>query len=140
MKYWLFKAEPEDDYSYSDLERDGAEPWTGVRNYQARNNMQAMRVGDLGFFYHSQKERRIVGVVKVSKEAFPDPTTDDERWHCVEVQPVKALNKPVTLAMVKADSRLADIPLVRQSRLSVQPVPEAAWHLILELGETTLDD
>ena len=140
MNYWLMKAEPEGDYSYWDLEKDKTEPWDGVRNYQARNNMQKMQVGDLAFFYHSQKERRIVGIMQITKEAFQDPTTDDERWQCVEVAPYKRMKEPVTLKQVKADGRLDDIALVRQSRLSVMPIPEDAFYMILELGKTTLDD
>ncbi|MFW5658777.1 MAG: EVE domain-containing protein, partial [Bacteroidota bacterium] len=97
-------------------------------------------VGDLAFFYHSQKERRIVGIMQITKEAFQDPTTDDERWQCVEVAPYKRMNEPVTLAQIKDDGRLDDIALVRQSRLSVMPIPENAFFIILELGKTTLDD
>ena len=110
------------------------EEWDGVRNYQARNNMRAMKVGDRGFFYHSQKDKAIVGVVEVIAEAHPDSTTDDERWECVDIKAVSSLETPVTLEMCKADPRLEDMVLVNNSRLSVQPVTAEEWRVICELG------
>jgi predicted RNA-binding protein with PUA-like domain len=105
-----------------------------VRNYQARNNMREMKLGDLGFFYHSVNEKQIVGVVEVCAEAHPDSTTDDPRWECVDVKAVAPFPRPVTLAEVKAEPRLSELALVRQSRLSVVPVNEAEWRLICEMG------
>ncbi len=135
MRRWLFKSEP-DVWSWDDqvARGDRGEQWDGVRNYQARNNMQAMAKGDLGFFYHSNKERAIVGIVEVIAEAHPDSTTDDPRWHCVDIRAVEPLSRPVTLEMCKAEPRLADMVLVRNSRLSVQPVAPEEWRLVRELG------
>ncbi len=135
MAYWLFKSEPHS-WSWGEQMKKGSEgeEWDGVRNYQARNNMKAMRVGDRGFFYHSGEERRIVGIVEVCREAHPDSTTDDPRWECVDVRAVAPMPRPVTLAEIKAESRLGDFALVRQSRLSVVPVTEEEWRLICELG------
>lgn len=135
MAYWLFKSEPST-FSWDDLVARGTagEEWDGVRNYQARNNMRAMKLGDRGFFYHSMKDKAIVGVVEVIAEAHPDSTTDDPRWECVDVRAVAPMARPVTLEMCKADPRLADMVLVRNSRLSVQPVTEAEWKVICELG------
>ncbi len=135
MAYWLFKSEPST-WSWQDqLARgEAGEEWDGVRNYQARNNMRLMKVGDRGFFYHSQKEKAIVGIVEVINEAHPDSTTDDPRWECVDIKAVQSLPRPVTLAMCKQDPRLADMVLVNNSRLSVQPVTEQEWQVICELG------
>jgi predicted RNA-binding protein with PUA-like domain len=135
MAYWLFKSEP-DAWSWEQQVAKGAagEEWTGVRNYQARNNMRAMKVGDLGFFYHSNQGREIVGIVEVIAEAHPDSTADDPKWECVDIRAVKPLARPVTLEMAKADPRLRDMALVRNSRLSVQPVTEAEWRVVCELG------
>jgi len=135
MRHWLFKTEPET-WSWDDqvAKGDEGEPWDGIRNYQARNNMRAMRVGDLGFFYHSVKEKRIMGVVRVVAESAPDPTTDDPRWDCVTVEAVAPFPEPVTLEQAKAESRLSDMVLVNNTRLSVQPVTEAEWRVICELG------
>lgn len=135
MAYWLFKSEP-DTWSWDQQVAKGeaGEEWHGVRNYQARNNMRAMRIGDLGFFYHSNIGKAIVGIVEVCAESHPDSTTDDPRWDCVDIRAVKPLPRPVTLEVIKADSRLADMVLVRNSRLSVQPVTEAEWKVICELG------
>jgi predicted RNA-binding protein with PUA-like domain len=132
---WLFKSEP-DVWSWDDQVGRGAqgEPWDGVRNYQARNNMRAMRRGDRGFFYHSNKERAIVGVVEVIAESHPDPSTDDPRWECVDIMAVEPLPRPVTLDECKAEPRLKDMVLVANSRLSVQPVTEAEWRVVLELA------
>ena len=135
MRYWLFKSEPST-WSWDQQVAKGAagEEWDGVRNYQARNFMREMAVGDRGFFYHSQKEKSVVGIVEVCAEAHPDSTTDDERWECVDIKAIGALTNPVTLDMIKADLRLADMVLVKNSRLSVQPVTEAEWNIILEIG------
>ena len=135
MAYWLFKSEP-NTWSWDDqvAKGDVGEPWDGIRNYQARNNMRAMEFGDLGFFYHSIDEKRVVGVVEVCAEIHPDPTTDDPRWECVDIKAVGPFPIPVTLEMCKADDRLADMVLVNNTRLSVQPVTEAEWKIVCELG------
>jgi len=135
MAYWLFKSEP-GTWSWDDQVAKGAagEQWDGVRNYQARNNMKAMKLGDRGFFYHSVDEKRIVGIVEVSALAHPDTTTDDPRWECVDIRAVAPVPRPVTLAEIKAEPRLADFALVRQSRLSVVPVSDAEWRLICQMG------
>ncbi|HUF44578.1 MAG TPA: EVE domain-containing protein [Aestuariivirgaceae bacterium] len=136
MVYWLFKSEPEA-WSWDQQKAKGraAEAWDGVRNYQARNNMRAMKLGDLGFFYHSGSERAVVGIVEVAGEAHPDPTSDDPRWECVDVRAVRDLPRPVTLDEVKLEPRLADMVLVRNSRLSVQPVTEKEWQIVCRMGE-----
>jgi predicted RNA-binding protein with PUA-like domain len=135
MAYWLFKSEPET-WSWDDQVKEGAKgaEWDGIRNYQARNNMQAMKKGDLGFFYHSVKEKTVVGIIKVVKEAHPDSTTDDERWHCVDVAAVETLPKPVTLDQIKGEPKLEDMVLVKNSRLSVQPVTAAEWKVVCKMG------
>ena len=135
MAYWLFKSEPST-WSWQDqvARGDAGEEWDGVRNYQARNFMRAMALGDLGFFYHSQKEKAVVGVVEVIALAHPDSTSEDDRWDCVDIRAVKPLKTPVDLAMIKADPRLADMVLVKNARLSVQPVTGAEWQVICELG------
>src|SRR6056297_2550984 len=128
MRYWLFKSEPST-WSWDDQKAKGeaGEEWDGVRNYQARNFMREMAVGDRGFFYHSQKEKAVVGIVEVIAEAHPDSTTDDPRWECVDIKAVTPVERPVTLDMIKDDPRLADMVLVRNSRLSVQPVTGEEW-------------
>ncbi|MFP4304004.1 MAG: EVE domain-containing protein [Rhodosalinus sp.] len=133
MRYWLFKSEPST-WSWDDQVAKGAagEEWDGVRNYQARNMMREMSVGDRGFFYHSQSEKALVGIVEVIAEAHPDSTTDDPRWECVDIKAVAPLPRPVTLDEIKADDRLADMALVRNPRLSVQPVTEAEWRILCE--------
>ena len=133
MAYWLFKSEP-DSWSWDDQVKAGRKgtEWTGVRNFTARNHMRAMKKGDQGFFYHSGAERSIVGIVEVIREAHPDST--DNAWECVDIAAVKPVPKPVTLDQVKAEKRLADMVLVRLSRLSVQPVTEAEWALICKMG------
>lgn len=135
MAYWLFKSEPST-WSWEDQLNKGkaGEEWDGVRNYQARNHMRNMKLGDLGFFYHSQKEKAIVGIVEVSAEIHPDSTTDDARWECVDIRAVASMPNPVTLADAKADSRLADMVLVNNTRLSVQPVSPDEWDVICKLG------
>jgi predicted RNA-binding protein with PUA-like domain len=136
-RFWLAKSEPAK-YSWDDLVRDRQTVWDGVRNAQARNNLAAMRKGDLVLFYHSNEGKQVVGVAKVAREAYPDPGADDERWLVVDLAPVKALAKPVGLAAIRADAKLAGIALVKQSRLSVQPLEKAAFDRILRLGGTRL--
>ena len=135
MAYWLFKSEPET-WSWDQQKARGAagEPWDGVRNYQARNNMREMKIGDLGFFYQSGAERAVVGIVEVAAAAHPDPTTDDARWECVDVRAVADLPRPVTMVEIKAEPRLAGMVLVNNSRLSVQPVSDGEWTLVSKLG------
>jgi predicted RNA-binding protein with PUA-like domain len=135
MAYWLFKSEPST-WSWDDQVAKGeaGEEWDGVRNYQARNFMRAMKVGDRGFFYHSQTEKAVVGMVEVIAESHPDSTTEDDRWECVDIRAVEAMPRPVTLEMCKADARLKDMVLVNNTRLSVQPVTEAEWTAIREMG------
>jgi predicted RNA-binding protein with PUA-like domain len=135
LSYWLLKTEPES-WSWEDQKKRGAkgEPWSGVRNFQAANNMKAMKRGDLGFFYHSGEERRIVGIVEVVKEYHPDPTDESGRFGMVAVKAVKPLPKPVTLAEIRSDERLSDMVLVKNSRLSVQPVSPREWQIICHAG------
>jgi predicted RNA-binding protein with PUA-like domain len=135
MRYWLFKSEP-GTWGWDDqlAKGDAGEEWDGVRNYQARNNMREMKLGDLGFFYHSVNEKRIVGIVEVCKEVHPDSTTDDPRWECVDIKAVRPLANSVTLDMCKADPRLADMVLIKNSRLSVQPVSPEEWAVVLDLA------
>ena len=132
-QYWLVKSEPET-YSWDDLVRDGKTAWTGVRNYTARIHLKAMRAGDDVLFYHSVKDKSVVGIARVSKTAFPDTTADEEGWVAVELVPVKPFAKPVTLAQIKAESTLKEIGLVRQGRLSVMPLKAAEYSKILKLG------
>lgn len=134
MNYWLVKSEPAT-YSWDDLQKDGKTAWTGVRNFQARNNLRAMKTGDRALFYHSGETKEIVGVAKVVKAAYPDPTTKEGDWVCVDLAPVKVLTKPVTLPIVKADPQLKEMVLVKNSRLSVQPVTAEQFNRVLELGE-----
>jgi len=135
MAYWLFKTEPEA-WSWEQQQKKGAkgELWSGVRNHQAANNLKAMKKGDLGFFYHSGEERRIVGIVEVIGEYRPDPTDASGRFGLVDVKAVKDVPAPVTLAAIKAEPRLADTVLVKNSRLSVQPVKKEEWKLISKMG------
>jgi len=140
MAFWLFKSEPST-WSWQNQVDKGetGEEWDGVRNYQARNFMREMQIGDRGFFYHSQKERAIVGIVEVCALAHPDSTTDDPRWECVDIKAVRPFTHPVTLDQVKAEPDLAEMVLVRNSRLSVQPVTDAEWQAICALGQTKPD-
>ena len=131
MEHWLMKSEP-GTYSWADLERDGATEWDGVRNAAARLHLKAMRAGDEAFFYHSGEERAVVGMMRVTREAAPDPK--DPAWVSVRVEPARALARPVTLKQIKADPRLAKMELVRQSRLSVSPVREEEWAAVLEMS------
>ncbi|MBF0890256.1 EVE domain-containing protein [Gluconobacter sp. LMG 1744] len=134
MAFWLVKSEPEA-FSWAQQVHNNVEPWTGVRNYQARNNLAAMKIGDLAFFYHSVSEKRIVGVVEVVREAYPDPTADDPRWVCVDVKAMGAFGRPVSLAEIKADPVLAEMALLKQSRLSVAPVTEEEFRHLTQIGD-----
>lgn len=133
MAYWLFKSEPFK-YSWDQLVADKRTFWDGVRNYGARNNLRSMKKGDLGFFYHSNEGVEIVGIVKVVKEHYPDPTSDDPNWVVVDLEPVKKLKHAVPLSVIKQDPRLQEMALVRLGRLSVQPVTEAEWDIVLTLA------
>lgn len=133
MAYWLVKSEP-GAWSWDDQVRVGVEPWNGVRNYQAANNMKAMEVGDKAFFYHSVNEKRIVGIVEVAKTYYPDPTDATGRFGMVDFRAVKPLAQPVTLETIKADERLHHLALIRQSRLSVMPIDAPAWKILCTLG------
>ena len=135
MAYWLLKSEP-GSWSWNDQVRDGRTHWNGVRNHQAANNMKAMKLGDRAFFYHSVDEKRIVGIVEVVKEYYPDPSDSSGRFGMVDVAAVKPVARPVTLAEIKAEPRLADLPLVRQSRLSVVPVSPEQWTLLCAMADT----
>ncbi len=135
MAYWLIKTEP-GSWSWDDQVRDKVTQWDGVRNHQAASNLKAMKKGDLALFYHSVNEKQVVGVVEVVKEAHPDPKDKSGRFVMVDVKAVKPFNKPVTLADIKAEPRLKDIALVRQSRLSVMPIGATEWRQICALGET----
>ena len=133
MAHWLMKSEPES-YSWSDLERDGGTEWDGVRNNAARLHLKAMKSGDEAFFYHSMSDKAVVGIMRVTREAQPDPK--DATWVSVRVEPVRALDTPVTLAKIKAEPTLAKMELIRQSRLSVAPVRDEEWAIILEMART----
>jgi predicted RNA-binding protein with PUA-like domain len=135
MAYWLIKSEPFK-YSWEQFEKDKSTFWDGVRNYAARNHLRAMKKGDQAFWYHSNEGLEIVGIAKVIKEAYPDPTADDETWSAVDFAPFKKLKKPVGLAQIKTDKRLANMALVRLGRLSVQPVTDEEWKIIMELSGT----
>ncbi|MCP1336588.1 EVE domain-containing protein [Futiania mangrovi] len=135
MRYWLFKSEPfKWSWDQQKAKGDAGETWDGVRNYLARNNMRAMEIGDRGFFYHSNEGKEIVGIVEVCAEAHQDPTTDDDRWQCVDIRALADMPRPVTLAEVKADPKLAEMALVTSMRLSVQPVRHEEWAHICALG------
>src|SRR5690349_15053501 len=135
MAYWLLKTEP-DEYSWDDQVKRGAkgEAWTGVRNFTARRHLKEMKKGDRAFFYHTGDEKAVVGIVEVLKEAYPDPTAKGEPWVVVDVKTTEALPKPVTLAAIKAETKLKDMALVKYSRLSVQPVTDAEWKLVCKMG------
>jgi len=135
MQYWLVKQEPEA-YSWATLVSEGKTAWTGVRNFQARNNLRSMKRDDLVFFYHSVSEKQVVGIAKVTKEAYSDPTATDGEWVCVDLAPVKALTKPVGLDVMRTDEVLKEMKLVKQSRLSVTPVTGGQFQRVLKLGET----
>ena len=135
MAYWLFKSEP-DAWSWDQqvAKGDAGEEWAGVRNYQARNNMRAMKIGDLGFFYHSNIGKEIVGIVEVCAESAPDSTTDDPRWDCVDIRALRPLQWPVTLDTCKMQPGLENMALVKSMRLSVQPVTPEEWRIVCALG------
>ena len=135
MAHWLMKSEP-GTWSWDDQVRDGVAEWDGVRNHQASNNLKAMQPGDLAFFYHSVNEKRIVGIVEVVKTYYPDPSDPSGRFGMVDVKAIRPMTRPVTLAEIKAEPRLADIALVRQSRLSVMPIEDEHWRLLCAMGET----
>lgn len=135
MAYWLIKSEPSK-YSWEQFVKDKKTFWDGVRNYAARNNLRTMKKGDQLFYYHSNEGTEIVGIAEVVKEAYQDPTTDDTNWVVVDVKPVKKLKKPVSLAQIKGDKRLANMALVKLSRLSVQPVTTDEWMTVLEMADT----
>lgn len=135
MNYWLVKQEPED-YAWQTFMEEGRTAWTGVRNFQARNNLRAMKAGDLVFYYHSGEEKSVVGLALVAKEFYPDPTADEGDWSAVDLTPVKSLVKPVALPQIKADKMLKEMALVRQSRLSVMPVAGAQFNRLLALAGT----
>lgn len=137
MRYWLVKQEPEA-YSWSALLKDRRTAWTGVRNFQARNNLRTMKKGDFVLFYHSVTEKRVVGLAQVVTEAYPDPTTDEGDWSCVDIAPLKALTEPVGLDVIKADEALKEMLLVKNSRLSVSPLTEAQFKRLLEVSRTPL--
>jgi predicted RNA-binding protein with PUA-like domain len=135
MNYWLVKSEPET-YSWEQLVKDGKTAWTGVRNFTARINLRAMKKGDLVFFYHSGEGKSVVGLARVEKEFYPDPTAEEGDWSCVDLAPVKAVPKPVTLAQVKADKILRETKLATQGRLSVSPLTKPQFEQMLKLAET----
>lgn len=133
--YWLMKSEPFK-YAWDELVKDGKTYWDGVRNYEARNNMAAMKLGDLAFYYHSNEGKEIVGIAEIVGESYPDPTTDDNRWCVVDVAPVVPFVRPVTLADIKADPNLTEIALIRRGRLSVVPITPEEFRYVAKLGKT----
>ena len=135
--YWLVKQEPEA-YSWDDFVKEGETYWDGVRNYQARNNLRAMKKGDMVFFYHSVSGKEVVGIARVTKDHYPDPTAKEGDWSVVDLAPAKQMKKAVTLAQIKDQKSLENIALIKQSRLSVMPITESEFRCILNLGETKL--
>lgn len=133
MNYWLVKTEPET-YSWDDFNKKGNDHWDGVRNYQARNNLKLMKTGDKVLFYHSGEEKQVVGLARVVREFYPDPTIDDDRWVAVDMAPVESLKKPISLAQIKSDSLLAGLPLIKNTRLSVMPVEKKHFEHIIGLS------
>ncbi|UTH48142.1 EVE domain-containing protein [Loktanella salsilacus] len=133
MALWLMKSEP-DEFGWNDLVTKGVSPWDGVRNYQARNFMRDMAVGDQAFFYHSRTGLAVVGIMDIVAPAYPDPTAPDPKWSCVDVKAAQPFDRPVTLDAIKNDPRLADMVLVKNSRLSVQPVTQSEWDMICAMG------
>ena len=133
MKYWLLKSEP-NTWSWNDQIKEKITMWDGVRNYQARNNLMSMRVNDLCFFYHSVNEKKIVGIVSVTKEHYTDPTDKTKKFVAVDIKTIKSLKNPVTLKQIKKEKRLSHLALVKQSRLSVMPIDKTSWNLICKLG------
>lgn len=137
MNYWLVKSEPEA-YSWSQLVKDGKTAWTGVRNFQARINLRAMKQGDVVCFYHSVSDKQVVGLARVARAFYPDPTATEGDWSCVDLEPVKPLKTPVTLGAIKTDKALKEMKLVKQSRLSVMPLTPAEFTRLLELAGTNI--
>ena len=137
MQHWLVKQEPEK-YPWTQFVKDKGTYWDGVRNYQARNNLRAMKKGDLVMYYHSVSEKAVVGVAKVTGEAYPDPTAKEGDWSVVDLKPVKAMAESVTLERIKADAKLTGIALIKQSRLSVMPLRASKFQRILQIGKTKL--
>jgi predicted RNA-binding protein with PUA-like domain len=135
MKHWLIKSEPKK-YSWNDFVREAPDHWDGVRNYQARNNLKAMKKGDRALFYHSVTDKEVVGIAEVCRESYQDPTTDDERWVAVDLRPVRPLERPVSLAEIKTRPKLSEIALLKQSRLSVVPLTAAEFRTIVKLGDS----
>jgi predicted RNA-binding protein with PUA-like domain len=135
--YWLVKQEPET-YSWESFQKDGRTAWTGVRSFPARLHLRAMKKGDPVFFYHSGSEKQVVGLARVEREAYPDPTAEEGDWSAADLVPVRKLGQPVSLGVIKTDKILKDMPFVRQSRLSVSPVTEAQFKRLLELSQTKL--
>ena len=133
-RYWLVKQEPST-YSWTDFVEDGATNWTGVRNFQARNNLRAMRKGDAVLFYHSVTDKAAIGIAEVVREAYRDPTAKEGDWSAVDIRPLKALNQPVSLEQIKTEPRLRNIPLLKNSRLSVQPLEKSAFELIIRMSK-----
>ena len=136
MQYWLVKQEPES-YSWATFVKEGRTAWTGVRNFQARNNLRAMKKGDLVFFYHSVTDKQVIGIARVAREAYRDPTATEGDWCCVDLVPVRALKKPVGLEIIKADKALKTMPLLKNSRLSVMPLTQEQFERVLQLGAET---
>ncbi len=132
--YWMVKQEPET-YSWDDFVNDGKTDWTGVRNYQARNNLREMKTGERVLFYHSGKDKAVVGVAEVVKSAYPDPTAEDEQWIAIDLKPIRPLKNPVPLAAIRYDKRLAELPLIRQSQLSVMPLTKDEFDIIVATGD-----
>lgn len=137
MQFWLVKQEPSK-YSWEEFLKDKKTYWDGVRNYQARNNLQAMKKGDRVFFYHSVVGKQIMGIAQVTRESYPDPTSDNPAWVVVDLKPIKSLKIPVTLGQVKSHPKLKDISLIKQSRLSVMPLTQSEFKIILEMGKTKI--
>ncbi|HUB87418.1 MAG TPA: EVE domain-containing protein [Verrucomicrobiae bacterium] len=138
MNYWLVKSEPEA-YSWAQFVKDGKTAWTGVRNFAARNHLRAMKEGDAVFFYHSGEGKSVVGLARVEKEFYPDPTAEEGDWSCADLKVEKALSKPVTLAQIKADKILHDMVLVKQSRLSISPVTQPQFERLMQLAATKIN-
>jgi predicted RNA-binding protein with PUA-like domain len=135
LNHWMVKQEP-DTYSWDDFVNDGSTDWSGVRNYQARNNLRGMKVGDRVLFYHSGKGKEVVGVAEVVKSAYPDPTADDPQWVAVDLKPIKPLATPVQLAAIRYDERLSQLPLIRQSQLSVMSLTKEEFDVIVAMGSS----
>jgi predicted RNA-binding protein with PUA-like domain len=135
MNHWIVKSEPES-YSWSNLLKEGRAAWTGIRNFQARNNLRSMKKGDQVLFFHSDSEKQIVGLTRVAREAYPDPTAQEGDWVCVDLIPAKTLTRPVTLAAIKTDAAVKDIPMVKNSRLSVTPLTKLQFDRLMAMAES----